>query len=79
MSNEKAKEWIKSAREIQNFIAGTTSDHAQIGFITGVISRESESYADQETATLKERVEELKFMIDNGLGWKDMENDNKPV
>ena len=40
------------------------------------------SYANQEVKKackeLREVEEKLHFMIDNGLGWKDMENDISP-
>ena len=32
-----------------------------------------------ENNMLKEEISRLKFMIDNGLGWKDMENDISPM
>lgn len=32
-----------------------------------------------ENKILKEEITRLKFMIDNGLGWKDMENDVSPI
>ena len=32
-----------------------------------------------ENKMLKEEISRLKFMIDNGLGWKDMENDISPM
>lgn len=32
-----------------------------------------------ENKRLKEEISRLKFMIDNGLGWKDMENDISPM
>jgi hypothetical protein len=32
-----------------------------------------------ENRMLKEEISRLKFMIDNGLGWKDMENDISPM
>ena len=32
-----------------------------------------------ENKILKEKITRLKFMIDNGLGWKDMENDISPM
>lgn len=43
------------------------------------IIRLLESYASQvrseEMEKQRERIEKLKFMIDNGLGWDDMKND----
>ena len=32
-----------------------------------------------ENNILKEEISRLKFMIDNGLGWKDIENDIPPM
>lgn len=32
-----------------------------------------------ENSMLKEEIKKLKFMIENGLGWKDMEKDISPI
>lgn len=44
-------------------------------------AKDIESYKDlcvkKACKELREEEDKLHFMIDNGLGWKDMENDNK--
>ena len=49
---------------------------------TGMCASLLRSYANQEVKKackeLREVEDKLHFMIDNGLGWKDMENDISP-
>ena len=38
-----------------------------------------DDWLEFENKMLKEEISRLKFMIDSGLGWKDMENDLLPI
>ena len=38
-----------------------------------------DDWLEFENQILKKEIKRLQFMIDNGLGWKDMENDNLPI
>jgi hypothetical protein len=58
-------------RELVNPLDHLTPDEMVIGSINSELTQ-----LKAENERLRAEIKKLQFMIDNGLGWKDMENDN---
>jgi len=59
---------------IDEVLYGEISTSVGIALIDQAVKKE----VFQKTSSLQQEVDKMRFMIDNGLGWDDMKNDNVP-